>query len=76
MLLYADNTLGVQKAYIMYIPYTLTYVGVQYAEAKLCFGHFQNFQQMRENSIYVMYYTLTVRKTYTGYARHTLNSLE
>ena len=72
-MLYVRGTLGIHR-----IP--SKYDGIRrliilYEEAKCALGMFKIIYPMRAYRIYVTH-TLTVRKTYAGYVRHTLDMIE
>ena len=68
----------------MFVPYTLTYVGVRCAirRGQIYFkenlgwggGMFKIMLRIKANSIYVTH-TLTIHPTYAGLATHTLNTI-
>ena len=62
----------------MYVPNTLTYVGVHCVIPRdqiIFLDMFKIYQRMRAYRIYVTH-TLAIRMAYAGYARHTLNTLK
>ena len=66
--------LGVRSAYVVYVPKTLTYVGVRCVIRRdriVFWTMFKIYQYMRAYRIYVTH-TLAIRTAYAGFARHTL----
>ena len=62
----------------VYVPNTLTYVGVRCVirrDQLIFLDIFKIYQRMRAYRIYVIH-TLAIRTAYAGYDRHTLNTQE